>query len=783
MSPESTCPSFFFNFYILKICMFKKLLISTCSFTILLSATLKSESVYAPAVTVTGGQEEVDSLSGSGTFIDYETIEANNYDNIDQILKTIPGVYSREENGYGIFPNISLRGTDPGRSQKLTIMEDGVLAQPAPYTDFSAYYNPTSGNKSGIEVLMGSSQILYGPRTTGGVLNYLTTPIPQKRRFHLKTTYGNYLGVIGTGKSSGPSNMQWGDVRTHAYYGDTFNTNIGDLGVLVELYGRGDGGFRNWKEISQGASGFHKYEPMLKLSYAPNFDPTGFDLTHSFELKANHTRMIGDLGYAGVSRHDIKSNTWKADGYTQKDRIWTERIAGHFKYNVEIPKFFDTKVTTTAYASKFHRDWAKAAEYSSTLNDTDGGTKFYTADQADELDTIDTGGAAGITVENKHNNRTYRVRGVEIRANSVFTTPVGDKSLDHSLTYGTRWHYDAYYDQSFYDYYNLFNSVMTLTSSTEKEAASYKEYKTWGRSLYIQDAISYNNLTVTPGFRYEKVDAKRTIGSLLSQDVEGYSGGVGFNYVQNGNLSFFGGVHQGSSFPKGADIFTSASGSRENMDPETSFAKEIGFRYKDVEKGLNTKAAFFHTDFEDLIVSSNTGAGTAVTQNAGEVEIYGIEFSGKYDLGYNMGWSLNNPWTIAYTYTEAEFQNDAKKSDGDTIYGNAAKGNDLPFINNHQLTIGTDFIKGPFSVGTIGNWKSSTWSSGENVNTKANDTRIGKIPARWVWDVKSSYKVGGIKYSAGVHNVFNNKYITTFLPLGPRPGAPLSAYFGITYDY
>ena len=62
---------------------------------------------------------------------------------------------------------------------------------------------------------------------------------------------------------------------------------------------------------------------------------------------------------------------------------------------------------------------------------------------------------------------------------------------------------------------------------------------------------------------------------MLSQDVEGYSGGVGFNYVQNGNLSFFGGVHQGSSFPKGADIFTSASGSRENMDPETSFAKDI----------------------------------------------------------------------------------------------------------------------------------------------------------------------------------------------------------------
>ena len=125
----------------------KKLLASTFITLLTLTNFTNAADVYAPAVTVTGGQDESDSLSGSGTFIDSETIKSNNYDNIDQVLKTIPGVYSREENGYGIFPNISLRGVDPGRSQKITIMEDGVLSQPAPYTDFSAYFNPTTGNK------------------------------------------------------------------------------------------------------------------------------------------------------------------------------------------------------------------------------------------------------------------------------------------------------------------------------------------------------------------------------------------------------------------------------------------------------------------------------------------------------------------------------------------------------------------------------------------------------------------------------------------------------------
>ena len=108
----------------------------------------------------------------------------------------------------------------------------------------------------------------------------------------------------------------------------------------------------------------------------------------------------------------------------------------------------------------------------------------------------------------------------------------------------------------------------------------------------------------------------------------------------------------------------------------------------------------------------------------------------------------------------------------------------MPFISDHQVTIGTDVIKGPYSLGVLGNWKSSQWSSGENISVKANDTRIGKIPARWVWDVKGNIKITNtVNYNFGVHNVFNNKYITTYLPLGPRPGAPLHAYFGITVDY
>lgn len=130
------------------------------------------QEVVVASRQILGSKFQARNRTGSAYYISPEEIRKFGYTDINRMLKAIPGVNMYEEDGFGLRPNISLRGTKAERSERISIMEDGILAAPAPYSAPAAYYFPNAARMEAVEVLKGSSQVQYGPFTTGGLLTW-----------------------------------------------------------------------------------------------------------------------------------------------------------------------------------------------------------------------------------------------------------------------------------------------------------------------------------------------------------------------------------------------------------------------------------------------------------------------------------------------------------------------------------------------------------------------------------------------------------------------------------
>jgi Fe(3+) dicitrate transport protein len=244
----------------------------------------------------------------------------------------------------------------------------------------------------------------------------------------------------------------------------------------------------------------------------------------------------------------------------------------------------------------------------------------------------------------------------------------------------------------------------------------------------------------------------------------------------------FGGVHRGFSPP-------SPRSTRSGLDPETSTAYELGARYTNNIQALAAQAVLFYTDYEDLIVADNIGGtGSGNTENFGEVEAYGLEFALQYDAGIANDWALKMPSFISLTYTHAEQQNDARSEDAESIFSFGEKGNDVPYIPEFQITVGTGIESTNWGAFISGSYVDETYTSANNVDDQIDgagdpDSRFGKTDSYFVADVAAYYEVKeGVKLLGGVQNLFDKEYLVSRQPHGPRPGMPRFVYVGIELD-
>ncbi|AWT60556.1 MAG: Fe(3+) dicitrate transport protein FecA [Candidatus Moanabacter tarae] len=736
---------------------------------------------------VIGSAESAYQLPGSGTYLRLEKIEALQLDDINLILRTVPGVYLREEDGYGLFPNISLRGVDTTRNAKITVMEDGVPTAPATYSAPSAYYSPTAGRMSGIEVLKGSSQINWGPHTTGGVINYLSTPIPvEGRRGLLRQSYGSN-----------------NEIRAEAQFGEVLEGNSGNFGYLVEVFHRQNDGFKtidgagNFPGSSE--TGFERTDYMFKANWNPNSQDHQY-----IEFKIGYSELHSDETYLGLASKDFKDNPFRRYAATRNDRIDTHHTRLHLRHLLHLGE--RGKLITTAYYQNFHRNWNKLHDIRDIDTDGNGTPEGDEPDGSrvgEKMSRALAGGKSGMALEVlrgsragklrvRANNRRYYMAGVQ--TNFDYTLISGDTT--HNIDAGLRFHRDRIRR---FQWHNLF--VQDSSGSWEKGIRSVngsdgnRRQLTEAFSAYFSDEIRGNSWSVKPGIRLENLsfeyDDFTTDGTNVpfrsgSSDLTVIAPGFGGTFQPKDGLMVFGGYHRGISTP------SPRNHTKSGIKEETSNAFELGTRFND-QKGFYGEVVFFHTVFNDLIVVDNIGgAGTGSSENVGTVDSTGLEVAFVYDQGVVNEWNFKNPYSISLTYTNATLEGDANSEDEESIFAGGTDGSYVPYIPKWQLNLSAGIETAKWRTYVNAYFTSSTFTSATNTDVEINpntgngDARFGKTDSRFMVDVSAYYRIGkedDFEIFGTITNLFDREYISSRHPKGPRPGAPRLASVGVQYKF
>lgn len=704
-------------------------------------------------VTIIGHRRDVRDVPGSAHVVTAEQLETFLQSDVMRVLRTVPGVYVQEEDGFGLRPNIGIRGSGLDRSARIALLEDGVLIAPAPYAASSAYYFPTQRRMHSLEVLKGPAAIAVGPRTTGGAINLISTPIPDDLSASI-------------------------DVRVGANNSLDTHLNAGDRGErfswLVETVQSNSDGFKRIDApagVDGGNTGYEIQDYLVKLQY--DSDPSAA-LYQSVRLKAGYTDQLSDETYLGLTAEDFAADPYRRYAASGRDEFTGEHEQLQLGYVIESDSNWRAEVT--AYRNNFARNWFKLQSVNgigiaNILDDPQANaTEFaYITGAADSPDDA---------LQNRHNNREYLSQGIQ----GSFTRDLafGDKRI--SITAGVRLHEDEEDRLQQQDGFRMENLQLVQTSSGAPGSTTNRLSDAKATSFFISTEIETGQWILTPGVRYEDIeltrrdystsDPSRSLGptNVRSNSASVVIPGMGALYRLNDNWRLLAGVHKGFNPP--------GPGSTASEEDSVSF--ELGFRYG--RDSLDIESIYFVNDYDNLVgtVTASTGGSGQIGDqfDGGEVTIQGLETSIDYVLGEFANGRFSVPLNLEYTWTtEAEFHNAFES--GFEPWGDVAVGDELPYIPEHQLraTAGIDGQSLGLNIAAnyVGRMRTvagqGVFAAGETIDSHV----VWDLLGRWRFSERFA---GYVK----VDNLFDKTYVASLRPAGLRPGLERTAWLGFNYE-
>ena len=717
---------------------------------------VKKDSVYQLQEIVVSSQQILGSKfkarnrTGSAYYISPEEIRRLGYTDINRMLKAVPGVNMYEEDGFGLRPNISLRGTKAERSERISIMEDGVLAAPAPYSAPAAYYFPNVARMEAIEVLKGSSQVQYGPFTTGGAINLVSTPIPNS--------------------FSGKANISYGSKNTFKSH-----TSVGSswkhFGYMVEYLRYQSDGFKKYED--HAAKGFKRNDIIAKIRVKTDHVK---GVNHALELKFGYADENSDETYVGLSADDFKKTPFLRYAGSQMDKLKTDHRQWVATYLLTFSN--KLKITTNAYYNYFHRNWYK-------LNDVRAGiTSKEKRSIADVLVDPETNIRyfdilTGKTDREEEallvraNNRTYRSRGIQTRAEYRFNL----NEFFFDLEFGLRYHADEEDRFQWDDSYSMKNKKMVLFMEGIHGTNANRVTSANALAGYLLAKLRYDAWTVTAGLRYEDVDllkkdyTKEDLARSGKVRIETPNHarvlipGVGLHYQLMPAASVFFGIHKG--FAPSAELY---------QKPESSVNMELGTRV--AIGNFRAELIGFYNNYSNMLgsdLAASGGAGTLEQFNVGEARVKVAEFLVQYQpLPKNCNVRL--PLQVSYTYTDTEIRNSFESHS----WGNVVRGDEIPYIFKHALNMQLG-IECKWFYANIGARYNSDMRTSPGQGTIAERE---KVPANLIFDASLNVFVNKyLTVRLNAINLTNRVYLTSRHPAGLRAGHPFGIYAGANVQF
>lgn len=722
------------------------------------------------AIIVTGSVEKAAEVGGSATYLDMAELEHFSYSDINRILRQVPGVHVREEEGFGLRPNISIRGSYDDRNSKIAIYEDGVLKAPASYAAPSAYYFPTIGRMAGVEVVKGAGAIKYGPHTAAGAVHLFSTPIPDT----VDSPGGKARVSVGERES----------VRAHLVAGGYARLGAYDLGASFETFQNRSDGFK--KLDNGGPTGFRVEDYVGKLALRSN---EAASLQQSLEFKFEYYKQHSDETYLGLSRDDFSLTPKRRYAGSQRDNMNVEHYTYQLTHDIDFGGGWG--LTTVGYITKTHRVWYKLQD----VRNAAGENRSLSAVLSDPTSLANasafsylTGTDSGLgDLRVRSNDRLYRTKGVQ----SVLTKDLELGGTSHSLELSARYHEDKEDRFQRNDRYTMSDGNMILASAGEpgSQANQVDSARAW--SFFLQDTITWGDLTLTPGIRYETIVLKRkrylsdasstdrnSRGALRDasrNEVDVWIPGVSGTYDLGGGLRLLAGVHRGFTNP--APV--SAGGTL--AKPERSTNWEGGLRYTGENAQLSLIGFFNnYSNFVGTCTASSGGDCTIGDQfSGGRVHAKGVEFTAGYDAGALLGGGFSMPLGVIYTYTHATFRNDLASFGPWGV--NVVKGDRLPNLPRHALTVNAGIGQEGWRLDLTGNYTSASYGA---VGAAALADPYNRVAPRMIFDLAGEVNLSAnAAVFASVENLFDKTYNVAIRPAGWRPGLPRTIMAGFRFDF